>query len=75
MNNIIKYTLVTGILLSCLLCVLIPVTLLVLRWHFARKKARNSLETKSVGFFHPYCNAGGGGERVLWRAVEAYQER
>ncbi|RKP09707.1 GDP-Man:Man(3)GlcNAc(2)-PP-Dol alpha-1,2-mannosyltransferase [Thamnocephalis sphaerospora] len=24
-----------------------------------------------VGFFHPYCNAGGGGERVLWTAVEA----
>ena len=23
----------------------------------------------SVGFFHPYCNAGGGGERVLWQAV------
>ncbi|KAK9480109.1 hypothetical protein V1514DRAFT_207699 [Lipomyces japonicus] len=24
-----------------------------------------------VGFFHPYCNAGGGGERVLWRAIHA----
>ncbi|CCD24440.1 alpha-1,2-mannosyltransferase ALG11 NDAI_0D01260 [Naumovozyma dairenensis CBS 421] len=23
------------------------------------------------GFFHPYCNAGGGGEKVLWKAVEA----
>lgn len=22
-----------------------------------------------VGFFHPYCNAGGGGERVLWTAI------
>lgn len=21
-----------------------------------------------IGFFHPYCNAGGGGERVLWVA-------
>lgn len=26
-----------------------------------------------VGFFHPYCNAGGGGERVLWTAVAALQ--
>jgi hypothetical protein len=26
-----------------------------------------------VGFFHPYCNAGGGGERVLWTAVKALQ--
>ncbi|CAJ2512130.1 Uu.00g077550.m01.CDS01 [Anthostomella pinea] len=28
-----------------------------------------------VGFFHPFCNAGGGGERVLWAAVRATQER
>ncbi|KAG8959236.1 asparagine-linked glycosylation protein [Tulasnella sp. 419] len=27
-----------------------------------------------VGFFHPYCNAGGGGERVLWTAI-AYLQR
>uniref|UniRef100_A0A1I8FEZ8 ALG11_N domain-containing protein n=1 Tax=Macrostomum lignano TaxID=282301 RepID=A0A1I8FEZ8_9PLAT len=25
------------------------------------------------GFFHPNCNAGGGGERVLWLAVRALQ--
>jgi alpha-1,2-mannosyltransferase len=28
---------------------------------------------KIVGFFHPYCNAGGGGERVLWAAIRAIQ--
>ncbi|KAI0754464.1 mannosyltransferase [Daedaleopsis nitida] len=28
---------------------------------------------KIVGFFHPYCNAGGGGERVLWAAICAMQ--
>ncbi|KAJ9197046.1 CAZyme family GT4 [Paecilomyces variotii] len=28
-----------------------------------------------VGFFHPFCNAGGGGERVLWEAVHATQKR
>ena len=28
-----------------------------------------------VGFLHPYCNAGGGGERVLWAAVKATQDR
>ncbi|KAF8895230.1 mannosyltransferase [Infundibulicybe gibba] len=26
-----------------------------------------------VAFFHPYCNAGGGGERVLWTAIAALQ--
>ncbi|KAJ7206027.1 mannosyltransferase [Mycena pura] len=30
--------------------------------------------TKSFAFFHPYCNAGGGGERVLWSAI-AYIQR
>ncbi|CAI4050454.1 hypothetical protein N7582_004919 [Saccharomyces uvarum] len=25
---------------------------------------------KLFGFFHPYCNAGGGGEKVLWKAVD-----
>ncbi|KAI9712618.1 MAG: hypothetical protein M1812_006798 [Candelaria pacifica] len=28
-----------------------------------------------VGFFHPFCNAGGGGERVLWAAIRATQKR
>ncbi|RPD56623.1 mannosyltransferase [Lentinus tigrinus ALCF2SS1-7] len=33
-------------------------------------------ETKKiVGFFHPYCNAGGGGERVLWVAIAAIQRK
>ncbi|CAG9944176.1 unnamed protein product [Clonostachys rosea f. rosea IK726] len=26
-----------------------------------------------IGFFHPFCNAGGGGERVLWAAIRATQ--
>ncbi|KAL6541623.1 asparagine-linked glycosylation protein [Orobanche gracilis] len=34
-----------------------------------RRNRRNS-----VGFFHPYTNDGGGGERVLWCAVKAVQE-
>ncbi|SPO03956.1 probable GDP-Man:Man(3)GlcNAc(2)-PP-Dol alpha-1,2-mannosyltransferase [Cephalotrichum gorgonifer] len=28
-----------------------------------------------VGFLHPFCNAGGGGERVLWAAIRATQLR
>ena len=30
--------------------------------------------TPAAGFFHPYTNYGGGGERVLWCAVRAVQE-
>lgn len=28
-----------------------------------------------VGFFHPYADAGGGGERVLWHAVSAMMDK
>ncbi|KAG8282973.1 asparagine-linked glycosylation protein [Homalodisca vitripennis] len=29
----------------------------------------------TVGIFHPYCNAGGGGEKVLWCAIRALQQK
>ncbi|KAI5780227.1 hypothetical protein DFH27DRAFT_584302 [Peziza echinospora] len=35
----------------------------------------NRAECILVGFFHPFCNAGGGGERVLWAAIRATQNR
>ncbi len=28
-----------------------------------------------MSFFHPYCDAGGGGERVLWVAIIATSKR
>ncbi|KRZ10928.1 GDP-Man:Man(3)GlcNAc(2)-PP-Dol alpha-1,2-mannosyltransferase, partial [Trichinella zimbabwensis] len=27
-----------------------------------------------IAFFHPYCNSGGGGERVLWCAIKALEK-
>jgi len=27
-----------------------------------------------IGFLHPFCNAGGGGERVLWAAIRSTQQ-
>ncbi len=27
-----------------------------------------------IAFFHPHCSAGGGGERVLWKAIEALSQ-
>eukprot|EP01135_Chromosphaera_perkinsii_P009170 Nk52_evm5s1671 gene=Nk52_evmTU5s1671 len=38
------------------------------------KGRRGVAVRRVVGFLHPYCNAGGGGERVLWCAVRAVQE-
>ncbi|KAH0832377.1 glycosyltransferase family 4 protein [Lanmaoa asiatica] len=36
-------------------------------------KVTKATNYKFVGLFHPYCNAGGGGERVLWTAVAHIQ--
>uniref|UniRef100_A0A182Q1T1 GDP-Man:Man(3)GlcNAc(2)-PP-Dol alpha-1,2-mannosyltransferase n=1 Tax=Anopheles farauti TaxID=69004 RepID=A0A182Q1T1_9DIPT len=41
---------------------------------FQRRK-RTDQNVKHVAFFHPYCNAGGGGERVLWCAIRALLTR
>lgn len=63
------------------------VVVIFLRW-FVRRRSKNALphlrsvpakgqniRPVVVGFFHPYCNAGGGGERVLWTGIRALQKR
>lgn len=52
-------------------------SILVLRKHILAKKfkSRGQQDIIQVGIFHPYCNAGGGGERVLWCAVRALQHK
>lgn len=44
-------------------CVVITF-IICLRWRRRRK---------TIALFHPYCNAGGGGERVLWALIQAIQ--
>ncbi len=43
----------------------------ILRLREAKKKF--FANTKIIGFFHPNCDAGAGGEKVLWSAVQALQ--
>lgn len=45
----------------------------VLRWRL-RRGAPKAFTPKEIAFFHPFCSFGGGGERVLWKAVEALGE-
>ncbi|KAJ6659254.1 hypothetical protein lerEdw1_019300 [Lerista edwardsae] len=40
-----------------------------------RRRIREGKITIIIAFFHPYCNAGGGGERVLWCALRALQKK
>lgn len=37
-------------------------------------EAKKLVGKETVGFFHPYCVAGGGGERVLWCALNSVQK-
>lgn len=60
-NGFVIWSLVTAVLALSL-----RLALRVLNCRRSRKRA--------VGFFHPYTNDGGGGERVLWCAVKAIQE-
>ncbi|XP_072513138.1 GDP-Man:Man(3)GlcNAc(2)-PP-Dol alpha-1,2-mannosyltransferase [Salminus brasiliensis] len=59
-----------------LTCLLFLMVMGVRAWLQANRKAQRARDGKpAVAFFHPYCNAGGGGERVLWCAIRALQNR
>ncbi|XP_057707879.1 GDP-Man:Man(3)GlcNAc(2)-PP-Dol alpha-1,2-mannosyltransferase-like [Corythoichthys intestinalis] len=61
--------------MSMLLTLLLFLLLLGLRaWLQGRRRAQAG-KGPVVAFFHPYCNAGGGGERVLWCAIRALMHR
>lgn len=50
-----------------------PFLFLLLRHKYSSRRPRSSKTV--VGVFHPYCNAGGGGEKVLWVALEALSKK
>jgi alpha-1,2-mannosyltransferase len=54
-----------------ILCLTILVIVL-LKKSFNRKRSKK--DGIVVAFFHPYCDRGGGGERVLWTFVKLIQE-
>lgn len=70
------WKLLLPLLFLCLL-LLAAVVLLVLGvrlWLNRIREARRAQDHRpAVAFFHPFCNAGGGGERVLWCAIRALQ--
>eukprot|EP01133_Synstelium_polycarpum_P008919 gene8919-10451_t len=63
--------------ISSFLFVLVPllvtasVLIILLRIRYTKRRPTDRF---IVGFFHPYCAAGGGGERVLWCSVKAIQD-
>ncbi|XP_074650121.1 GDP-Man:Man(3)GlcNAc(2)-PP-Dol alpha-1,2-mannosyltransferase-like [Tubulanus polymorphus] len=81
-NIRILFYMMNLLLLLIVLCVILLVILFALLKFILRKykltlhpEIRQSDSTVVVGFFHPYCHAGGGGERVLWTAIRAIQKK
>ncbi|XP_041857009.1 GDP-Man:Man(3)GlcNAc(2)-PP-Dol alpha-1,2-mannosyltransferase-like [Melanotaenia boesemani] len=65
------------IYLSLILTLVLLLVLLGLRlWLQGRRKSCRAQDGgPTVALFHPYCNAGGGGERVLWCSLKALMNR
>ena len=85
-NLLVLAALFASAILTAFLTTLI-VVVFCLRW-YVRRRSKDALphlravpqkgqdiRPVVVGFFHPYCNAGGGGERVLWTGIRALQTR
>uniref|UniRef100_A0A3P9JF84 GDP-Man:Man(3)GlcNAc(2)-PP-Dol alpha-1,2-mannosyltransferase n=1 Tax=Oryzias latipes TaxID=8090 RepID=A0A3P9JF84_ORYLA len=65
-----------AVLCALSIAVLVLLVLGVRLWLQGIRNARRARDgCPTVAFFHPYCNAGGGGERVLWCAIRALQSR
>ncbi|XP_045204363.2 GDP-Man:Man(3)GlcNAc(2)-PP-Dol alpha-1,2-mannosyltransferase-like isoform X2 [Mercenaria mercenaria] len=74
------------LILICIFFIFVSFVLFTFIKYWIRNRAKTLLpqlretsatreKTVVVGFFHPYCNAGGGGERVLWVAIRSLQNR
>uniref|UniRef100_A0A4W5NNT8 GDP-Man:Man(3)GlcNAc(2)-PP-Dol alpha-1,2-mannosyltransferase n=1 Tax=Hucho hucho TaxID=62062 RepID=A0A4W5NNT8_9TELE len=59
--------------LNLVLTLLLLVMGVQMRLQRSRKVCLAQDGSPTVAFFHPYCNAGGGGERVCWCALRALQ--
>lgn len=59
------------------LFVIISYGIIVGRWRTNKlfKEWSQQENQVTVGFLHPYCSNGGGGERVLWNSIQALQKR
>nr|CAG4644016.1 EOG090X07J8 [Lepidurus arcticus] len=72
----------TGLELNLKNMLLIGTSIVVILVYFVKKvietrklKQKSQFPNPIIGIFHPYCNAGGGGERVLWCSVRALQKK
>lgn len=74
MMFMVKMIVAFGIFIILATGLVFPLYYIYLRRKFRYAKLKNGTE-KQIGIFHPYCNAGGGGEKVLWVALQALQKK
>ncbi|XP_068623027.1 GDP-Man:Man(3)GlcNAc(2)-PP-Dol alpha-1,2-mannosyltransferase [Battus philenor] len=75
---LIYFCIVLFLPLLILAFLLVPLAYYFASWYMRVKERKSKRRAKGslyVAFFHPYCNAGGGGERVLWAAINAILTR
>lgn len=67
----------SGIFIGSFVLFAIAFVILILKRIIRKSKDKRLVSSSQlcVGIFHPYCNAGGGGERVLWCAIRALQTK
>ena len=63
------------LLISCILLIVLPVLVGLLYLYYQIRGPRKSEEDLTIAFFHPYCDSGGGGERVLWCGINALKRK
>ncbi|XP_017787167.1 PREDICTED: GDP-Man:Man(3)GlcNAc(2)-PP-Dol alpha-1,2-mannosyltransferase [Nicrophorus vespilloides] len=71
----LKMLLVLFLCILTILTIVVPAMLVLLRLKYCIYKAKANPKKLKVAFFHPYCNALGGGEKVLWVAIQTLQKR
>ncbi|KAK6645404.1 hypothetical protein RUM43_001681 [Polyplax serrata] len=74
-RSYLLFALQVVLFVACSIClwiiVGIPIAIFYYRNKFRRKATQRKGEAFRIGIFHPYCNDGGGGEKVLWTAVRS----
>ncbi|KAL7648301.1 UNVERIFIED_CONTAM: hypothetical protein RMT77_000207 [Armadillidium vulgare] len=74
--NLRLLSLYTSVLIMLIIVTLVLIFINIILIKFVLKFIPSGNPEKlNIAFFHPYCNAGGGGERVLWTSIQAIQSR
>jgi len=83
MSNFIPTVIIAVILVTTLMLTAI-ITLITIvftiAWNplfhrYFHKKGPNKSSNLTIAFFHPYCDTGGGGERVLWCGINGMKKQ